>query len=212
MMNIKDKLIVSIINESFEKILEFANIYKKIELCLSKLNLTNEEIFQVIKCAELVVIKDITELDDTNNFHKISFNNEQLKKIFIDCPFEKIDNKNLIKYIKEPNIKKILSYHNWSKFKKNENIFSYLLEKLEIKISKYSIVKIAVLVENIDELNILFSLFAKYPNINFILIPLGKKFQKNRITSLELGSKYMFCYINNPVTDCQLHYDDYFCI
>jgi 3-dehydroquinate dehydratase len=209
MINIKDKLIVSIVNESFEKIIEFANVYKKIELRLNQLYLNNEQILKVIDSSDLVVITDIAELDSTNSFHKINFSNNQLEKIFIDCPVEKIENENLIKYIENPNLKKILSYHQWSHIENIENIFTYFLEKKEINISKYFIIKIAVLLENIDEINTLFSLFTKYPDVNFILIPLGKKNQKMRIKSIEFGSKYAFCYVNNPVTDCQLHYKDY---
>ena len=63
--------------------------------------------------------------------------------------------------------------------------------------------------KNINEVCELFSIFDKHLDYNFILIPLGKEFQKWRIKSLELGSKYMFCYIHNPVTACQLHYEEY---
>ena len=209
MTNNKNKLIVSIINESFEKIIHITSVYKKIELRLKQLSLTNEQIISIINISELVVITDITELDVTHNFHKINFNAKQIEKIIIDCPIEKIENKNIIKYINDTVIKKILSYHQWLHTEKIENIFPNLLEKIGTNINKYFIIKIAVLVENSDEEYTLFSIFNNYPDFNFILIPLGKKFQKARIKSLELGSKYMFCYVSNPVTDCQLHYEEY---
>ena len=143
------------------------------------------------------------------NFHKICFDDSNFAKIYFDCPIEKIENNNLTKYIDNPKIKKILSYHQWTKNENINNIFPHLLEKIGTNISKYDIIKIAVIIENIVEEEQLFSLYTKYPDYDFILIPLGKRFQKARIKSLKLGAKYMFCYINNPITDCQLHYNEY---
>jgi 3-dehydroquinate dehydratase len=207
MTSIKDKLIVSIANENYKEIIEIATEYKKIELRLNQLYLHNEQILDIIDSSELVVITDIADLDSMHKFYQISFNRQQLEKIIIDCPVEKI--KNLTKYIENTDVKKILSYHQWTNIEKIEYIFPNILEKIGTNISKYSIIKIVVLVENIGEWNKLFSIFTEYPNFDFILIPLGKKFQRVRIKSLELGSKYMFCYVNNPITNCQLHYREY---
>ena len=211
MLNPKDKLIISVANEPFNKIIELVKDYKKIELRLNQLSLTNEEILEVIDNSKLVVITDIAELNDVNNFHKINFRSDQLEKIFIDCPIDKIENEKLIQYIKKNTIKKILSYHQWAPIKNTTDMYLHLMKKImdKTKIGKFSIIKIAVLIENSSELKILFSLFNEYPDSNFILIPLGEKFQKARIKSLELGSKYMFCYVNQPITSCQLHYEDY---
>ena len=209
MSNVKDKLIISVANEPYEKIMELAMAYRKIELRLTQLFLTNKQILKIIDSAELVVITGIAELDNSNDFHKINFNCNQSKKIIIDCPAEKINNKNLLKYIENPATKKILSYHQFSNIEKIENIFPSLLKKMNTDINKYDIIKIAVSVENTDDENELFFLFTKYPAFNFILIPLGEKYQKSRIKSLKLGSKYMFCYVNNPITACQLHYEEY---
>jgi len=209
MINIKDKLIVSIANENYKNIINFAKKYKKIELRLKELQLSNAAIINVINIAEIVVITGISELSAINSFHKICFGDNHFAKIYIDCPVGKIENNNLIKYITNPNIKKILSYHQCPNNEKIVNIFPYLLEKIGSNISKYDIIKIAVIVENIVEEEQLFSFFTKYSSYNFILIPLGKQFRMSRIKSLKLGSKYMFCYVNNPITNCQLHYNEY---
>ncbi len=208
MMNIKNKLIVSIIDEPFETVIELAKKYKQIELRLSQLVLANEEVINIINAADLVVITDIAELEDGNIFHKINLNSV-IEKIIIDCPIDKIKSKKLLKYIDNHDIKKIFSYHNISY---TSDIFLSILEKNSIKINKNDIIKIAVEMESIAMVYELFSIFDKYLDYNLILIPLGKKFQRWRVKSLELGSKYMFCYIHNPVTDCQLHYMEYFFI
>ena len=205
MINIKDKLIISIVNEKYENIIELAHKYSKIELRLAQLSLTNQEIINIINASELVVITDIAELKDNNDFHKINLNNV-IEKIIIDCPVDKIENKNLLKYINKPYVKKIFSYHN-NAF--SYSIFSYILEKIKTQFNKNDIIKIAVEVKNIDDICDLLDFLYQNFDYNLILVPLGKEFQQWRKKSLQLGSKYMFCYINNPACDCQLHYEEY---
>jgi len=202
------KKIVTLSATNFEKALKIANEYKFIELRLAKLNFSLQQIKQIIDVSEKIII---TDFFDSNNPFLCNILNS--KKIIIDIPFEfLLDEKN--NFDTFSNCQILISYHNWNNFSElyeTKQIFSIIDKMITVeKILKINYFKIAIIINNEQEEEQFFSLFEKYSEQKekLILIPLGKKFQQSRIKSLELGSPFMYCYVDIPATDCQLSYDE----
>ena len=200
------KKIVTLSATNFEKALKIANEYKFIELRLAKLNFSLQQIKQIIDVSEKIII---TDFFDSNNPFLCNILNS--KKIIIDIPFEfLLDEKN--NFDTFSNCQILISYHNWNNFSElyeTKQIFSIIDKMITVeKILKINYFKIAIIINNEQEEEQFFSLFEKYSEQKekLILIPLGKKFQQSRIKSLELGSPFMYCYVDIPATDCQLSY------
>ena len=74
----------------------------------------------------------------------------------------------------------------------------------------FNLIKFAHHIETDHQLADLFSIYEIYSHLKdkLIIIPLGEKYKQQRITSLHLGSKYMFCYVTDPVVPSQLSYEE----
>ena len=203
------KKIVTLSETNYLRALEIAEEYKYIELRLAKLKLSILQIKQIINASEKTIITDF--LSSSNPFICNILTNE---KIIIDIPFDFLaDNKNNFDIFSDCQI--LVSYHFWNNFTEllNDNKIYSIIEKMieASNVLKINYFKIAVMINNEEEEEKFFSLFEKYSELKgkLILIPLGKKFQQSRIKSLELGSPFMYCYVDTPATDCQLHFSNY---
>jgi len=203
-------LVISIVDSSFERTLEIAKQYKFVELRLDEIDFSVNQIEQIVEVSEKTIITGL--LDCYNPFLVNIINDE---KVIIDIPFDSLqEQKNILDTFSVVEI--LVSYHreNNSTELFNLNKIDSIIKKMiaiNDEIKRINYFKIAVTINTEAEEKKYFSLFDKYPEIKgkLILIPFGKKFQYSRIKSLKLGSPLMYCYIDKPATECQLHYDEY---
>jgi len=201
------KKVVTIINTEYLRALEIAKEYKYIELRLAKLKLSIQQIKQIIDASEETIITDFFASD--NPFLCNILAN---KKVIVDIPFDiLLDEKTNFEAFSDCQI--LASYHYWNNFTEllNSNKLYSTVEKIIAASDnlKINYIKIAALINNEQEEEDFFLLFDKYPDLKgkLVLIPLGIKFQYSRIKSLELGSPFMYCYVDKPATECQLSYE-----
>ena len=203
-------LVVSIVESSFERALEIAKQYKFVELILDKLDFSALQIEQIIEVSEKTIITGL--LNSNNPFLVNIMTNEN---VIVDIPFDSLlEQENILETFS--NVQLLLSYHYWNNFtellnsKKIDSIIKKMIATSN-DVKQISYFKIAVTINTEEEEKKFFSLFEQYAGLKgkLILIPLGKKFQHSRTKSLTLGSPFMYCYVDKPATECQLHYNEY---
>ena len=200
-----EKEIVTIVETNYFRSLEISKEYKNIELRLDKLDFTIKQIEQIIDVSDKTIISGILHSDNP-----FIFNIMTNPKVIVDIPFDFfVKNEKLDTF---SNCDVLISYHHSGNFATlfDTKIHSMIKKMLTVgDILKVSYFKIAVTINDTQEEEKFFSLFEKYSDLQgkLILIPLGKKFQLSRIKSLELGSPFMYCYVDKPATECQLSYE-----
>lgn len=188
--------VATISRTNFQQAIAIAQRCRNIELRLAQLELSNEEIVQVIETADTTIL---TGLTDKNIIPEYLFS-----KIIIDFPFPQSVAPN-------PKSRSILSFHSYDKHIKIERIIPNIEKTLAAcgnNINKYTFIKIAILVNKKGKLKKLLKLLCehKYLHNNLIIVPLGEKFSIERYRSMFLGSKMMFFYADVPVAKGQRPY------
>ena len=200
------KEIVTIVETNYLRTLEIAKEYKNIELRLDKLNFSAKQVEQIINASEKIIITNALQSNNPFIFNLITNQN-----VIVDIPFDFLfDGNNNLDVFADCQV--LVSYHYDGSFAKlfDTKIHSMIKKMLTVSdILEVSYLKIAVTINDTQEEEKFFSLFEKYPELKekLILVPLGKKFQYSRIKSLELGSPFMYCYVDKPATECQLSYE-----
>jgi 3-dehydroquinate dehydratase len=210
MNELKQKLIVTIANYSFDEIVEIVKNYKQIELRIDKLNLSSEQILTIIDLAELAVITDFSENLDTT-FPEIKTTDKQSQNVIVSYSHHRSEFFEQYPFYRNSNVRKMLSFHSFDT--QNDSI-TKLFDDLITKYfdDRFKYIKFAVYIETQEHLNELYDVRRKYRELSekLILIPLGEKFKYERKKFLECGIPYMFCHLGRPVFSYQLHYSDYF--
>jgi 3-dehydroquinate dehydratase type I len=190
---------VSIGTENYEKQLEYASKFDFVEYRIDLCKPDMLQIQQVISNSNKIILS-FRDNSDLRCIDKFDFSSVYM----IDIDYNIIDSK-IDEFIVLLKSKLILSYH-LNYFNYNEII--KLIENDRFTVPK--IKKIAVHIDNTEELDELYSIYAKFRNKNLILIGMGDLAKESRIKCLEYGAPFTYASpeVGEETADGQYTYEE----